>query len=178
VSRLRIVLAGALGALIVVAAPAGASTEDRGRAVISRTALERSIVAEINAIRASRGLRRLTVSRPLAQAARSHSHDMANVGYFGHDSSNGQDFGERVRRFYGSNGYSWRAGENILWESPDTDPAGAVEMWLESASHRRILLAPEWREIGLSAVHAVSGRGVFEGLEVTVVTADFGVRTR
>jgi uncharacterized protein YkwD len=178
VSRLRLLVVASLCTLVVVAAPAGAGTENTGVAVVSRTALERSIVAEINAIRASRGLRRLTVSRPLAQAAQSHSHDMARLGYFGHDSSNGQDFGERVRRFYGSNGYSWRAGENILWESPDTDPAGAVEMWLESASHRRILLTPGWREIGLSAVHAVSGRGVFEGLEVTVVTADFGVRTR
>jgi hypothetical protein len=38
------------------------------------------------------------------------------------------------------------------------------------------LLDPNWREIGVSAVHASSAPGVYNGLPVTIVTTDFGVR--
>jgi len=180
VSKHRLVFAAALGALALLAAPAGAGTGSEGtRAVSSQAALERSIVGEINAIRASRGLQRLVVSGTLARAAQSHSRDMARAGYFAHESRDGRPFGERVRRYYGSAGYrSWRAGENLLWASPDVDATRAVKLWLQSPGHRRILLAPAWREIGLSAVHTASAPRVFNGLEVTIVTANFGARVR
>ena len=104
---------------------------------------------------------------------------MARAGFFAHESQNGKSFGERVRRFYRTAGFrSWRAGENLLWASPDIDAKRAVELWLESPGHRRVLLTPAWREIGLSAVHTASAPRVFDGLEVTIVTADFGVRVR
>ena len=47
-------------------------------------------------------------------------------------------------------------------------------MWLESPEHRRIILTAAWREIGLSAVHTASAPNALNGLEVTIVTADFG----
>jgi uncharacterized protein YkwD len=181
VTRLRVVFAGSLGALVAVSAAAGAGTPGRSvsGAISNNAALGRSIVVEINAVRASRGLRRLTVSRPLAMAAERHSRDMAHVGYFAHESRDGSPFDKRVRRYYGSSGFrSWRAGENLLWASPEIDAKRAVEMWLGSSSHRRILLTAAWREIGLSAVHTASGPRVFDGRETTVVTADFGVRVR
>jgi uncharacterized protein YkwD len=104
---------------------------------------------------------------------------MALAGYFSHTTLDGQDFGSRVRRFYGSRGYrTWRAGENLLWASPEVDADRALQMWLDSPAHRRILLTREWREIGLSAVHTASGRRAYEGMEVTIVTADFGSRIR
>jgi uncharacterized protein YkwD len=49
-------------------------------------------------------------------------------------------------------------------------------MWLNSPSHRRTLLTAEWREIGLGAVHVASAPGAYGGREVTILTADFGVR--
>ena len=86
---------------------------------------------------------------------------------------------QRVRGFYGSRGYrTWRAGENLLWASPEIDADRAVQMWLDSPAHRRILLTREWREIGLSAVHIAPGRRVYAGMDVTIVTADFGARIR
>ena len=181
-SRLRLVLAGALGALIVVAAPAGAklAPEDQGgRTLTTHAGLERSLALEINVFRARRGLRPLVVSPALATAAASHSLDMARSGYFAHESSNGNPFAVRVKRFYPTTGYRmWRAGETLLWASPDVDAKSALAMWLKSPEHRRVLLTPAWREIGVSAVHTPSGPRVFESLEVTVVTADFGARTR
>ncbi len=164
-------------AVVAMAAPAGASTDSRE--VSSRAALGRGIVGEINALRAKHGLPRLVVSRSLAAAARKHSLEMAREGFFAHDSPSRGSFGDRVKRDYRTAGFrSWRAGENLLWASPDIDARRAVEMWLESPGHRRILLTPAWREVGLSAVHTASAPRVFDGLEVTIVTADFGARVR
>ena len=178
--RLRLALIAAIALVAVLAAPAGAGNgSDGSRVLASRATLERSIVGEINALRASRGLPRLALSPALALAARSHSRDMALAGYFSHTTRDGRDFGERVRGFYGSRGYrTWRAGENLLWASPEIDADRAVRMWLDSPAHRRILLTREWREIGLSAVHIAPGRRVYAGMEVTIVTADFGARIR
>jgi uncharacterized protein YkwD len=179
VSSLR-VLAGVIGAVVALAAPAGASTDGSGtREISSRAALGRGIVSEINALRSKHGLPRLVVSAQLATAARTHSRRMALAGFFAHESESGAPFSDRLRRYYRSAGFrSWRAGENLLWASPDIDAKRAVQMWLDSPGHRRILLTPAWREIGLSAVHTASAPRVFNGLEVTIVTADFGARVR
>ena len=169
-----------LSALMVVAAPALASTgASESRGISSRAALERSIVGEINALRASRGLRPLALSKALVTSARNHSRDMARGGYFSHVTPSGMSFTDRVRKHYRSTGFrSWRAGENLLWASPDIDAARALELWLKSPRHRKILLRSDWREIGLSAVHTASAPRVYAGLEVTIITANFGARTR
>jgi uncharacterized protein YkwD len=179
VSQLRLLVC-ALAALTAAAAPVGASTDGGGtREISSRAALGRGIAHEINALRAKHGLPRLVVSIPLAKAAHRHSLDMARAGFFSHKSPSRGSFRERVKRDYRTAGYrSWRAGENLLWASPDIDARKAVEMWVASPGHRRILLTPGWREIGLSAVHTASAPRVFEGLEVTIVTADFGARLK
>ena len=102
---------------------------------------------------------------------------MVTKGFFSHNSANGANFGTRVRKWYSPKGYrSWSAGENLLWRSPDVDAAAAVQMWMESPPHRANLLRAGWREVGLGAVHAFAAPGSYGGLEVTVVTADFGAR--
>jgi uncharacterized protein YkwD len=49
-------------------------------------------------------------------------------------------------------------------------------MWLRSPVHRANLLAAQWREIGIGAVHVTSAPRMYRGAPVTVITADFGVR--
>jgi uncharacterized protein YkwD len=102
---------------------------------------------------------------------------MSARGYFSHSSADGSQFDRRIARFYlmGSRRY-WSVGENLLWSSPDVDAARALEMWLDSPEHKQNLLTARWREIGLSAVHAAAAPGTYRGREVTIVTADFGVR--
>ena len=39
----------------------------------------------------------------------------------------------------------------------------AVEMWLKSPPHRKNLLTPAWREIGIGGVHALAAPGVYRG---------------
>ena len=47
---------------------------------------------------------------------------------------------------------------------------------MESGVHRKNILRPLWREIGLSAVSVPAAPGVFEGNPVVIVTTTFGVR--
>ena len=49
-------------------------------------------------------------------------------------------------------------------------------MWMKSPPHRKNLLAKNWRQIGLSVKTFSSAPGVYHGLAVTIVTADFGAR--
>jgi uncharacterized protein YkwD len=165
-----VVCALALGA----AAPAGA--ESLG-GVSSTQALESGVLSDINAIRQARGLRPLVLSSGLSAAARQHSAEMAARGYFEHSSANGTSFDRRIARYYpmGSHRY-WSVGENLVYSSPDLGAAEAVQMWMHSPPHRANLLSRGWREIGLSAVHVSSAPGEYEGLPVTIVTADFGLR--
>jgi len=140
------------------------------------SALEADIVARINAQRGARGLRPLRVSRGLTAAADYHSHQMGLFGFFEHASRNGAPFWRRIERFYPSGRGYWSVGENLLWESPDTSGTSAVHEWMQSPPHRQNILTREWREVGVAAVHFAAARGAFGGREVTIVTADFGVR--
>ena len=149
------------------------------RAATALSALEAQVLADVNATRRQRGLRPLRFSTALARAADTHSRDMARRGFFSHNSPDGSAFWRRVQRFYPSSGFrSWAVGENLVWASPDLSSSSALSMWMGSPPHRANLLSRQWREIGLSAVHVIAAPGVFGGHPVTVVTADFGARTR
>jgi uncharacterized protein YkwD len=140
-------------------------------------ALETKLLAAINDLRRSRGLVPLRASAALAAAARLHSVQMAKHGYFDHASPNGSPFWKRVEARYRANGGRfWSVGENMAWAAPRLSTQRALDLWMESPEHRDNLFAPGWREIGLGAVHALAAPGVFQGSNVTILTADFGVR--
>jgi uncharacterized protein YkwD len=165
----------AVSVLLCVATSAGAANAE-ARATALRP-LERSVLTEMNAVRSQHGLVPLRFSAGLAAAARQHSTEMANRGYFGHTSANGEAFSRRLARFYpiGARRY-WSVGENLLWSSAELNAAAALEIWLNSPSHRAIMLNPRWLDVGVGAVYARSASGVYGGRDVTIVTADFGVR--
>jgi len=148
--------------------------------VTALPALDRQVIARINIARGQHGLGSLRLSLKLRAAARSHSYEMAQRGFFSHDSANGASPWTRIARYYPSAGYTqWQVGETLLWSQPDVDAFGAVHDWLTSPEHRAILLTGAFREIGVSAVHATAASSEdFHGDEVTLVTADFGVRVR
>jgi uncharacterized protein YkwD len=157
------------------------STGSAGRnsGVTRVTSLDSAIVVQLNAFRLAHGLSALRVSPFLAAAARAHSTQMARRGYFSHNSANGSPFSSRIATYYPSRGYrSWTVGENLLWASPDVGAARALRLWLASPPHRANLLNPAWREVGLAAVHANRAPGVYGNSPTTIVTADFGARTR
>ena len=170
----------ALLVAVVVVAVAAAPGSARVRGTQSRSAqLQAALLAQINSFRAAHGLRRLRLSRGLTAVAGAHSAQMARLGFFSHNSANGQSFLQRIARVYTPRGFrSWTVGENLVWGGPDIAAARAFQLWLSSPPHRANLLDPSWREIGLGAVHSTSAPGVYGGRSATVVTADFGARTR
>jgi uncharacterized protein YkwD len=170
----RIVLGVAAIAAVAAAPTSGALASPRSQgATLSQ--LESSVLTDINAFRAQHGLAKLRLNTQLTVAAHAHSQQMAQKGYFAHESADGSVFWKRLRSFYLS-ARSWSVGENLLWSSPGVDGGRALQMWLESPEHRKNLENPAWREIGVSAVHVAQAPGVYHGQEVTIVTTDFGVR--
>jgi uncharacterized protein YkwD len=171
------VLTALVGMICALAAPAAAVSEGSVKKLSASQALAGQILGQMNAVRAQHGLGRLRLSARLNAAAAAHSVQMGRRGYFSHNSADGSAFWKRVQRFYRSGGYRfWAVGENLLWSSPGVDAGRAIQMWMNSPPHRENLLSARWREVGLSAVHVSNARGVFGGHEVTIVTADFGVR--
>jgi uncharacterized protein YkwD len=164
--------------LAVLVAPAADSARRSG-SLSASASLQTGLLDQVNALRARAGLSRLRLSIRLSAAANGHSMQMARLGYFSHSSAGGGSFSQRIARFYPARGFrSWSVGENLLWASPDVGAARALRLWLASPGHRANLLAPGWREIGLSAVHSARAPGVYGGAPATIVTADFGVRAR
>jgi uncharacterized protein YkwD len=169
-----IALAASVLGIWLVASPAGATAV---RPATAMGPLEQGVLAKINALRRQHGLVPLRFSTRLSAAARHHSTDMASRGYFSHTSANGSSFDRRIARFYPmAKSRYWSVGENLLWSSPDVDANSALTMWINSPEHRKNMLTARWREVGLSAVHVTAAPGTFGGREVTIVTADFGVR--
>jgi uncharacterized protein YkwD len=161
-------------AAVAAALPASAA---RSRPTVALTSLEQGVLADLNAFRAAHHLAALKLSASLTAAARNHSQQMEAEGYFAHNSFDGTAFWKRIQAFYPSSHFGfWSVGENLLWSSPDVDAQQALAMWENSPEHLKNMLDPHWREIGVSAVHTLRAPGVYQGLAVTIVTTDFGVR--
>lgn len=158
--------------LAVCAVPAAAA---KNKSTLD--SFETAVFQKLNQTRADHGLAPLRLSTRLTTASNAHSVQMAFDGYFDHSSRDGTPFWKRVGQWYGSSGYRfWSVGENLLWSSPNLTPDRAIAMWMASPEHRANILNPQWREIGVAAVHLSSAPGVYRGMPVTVITTDFGAR--
>jgi len=136
-----------------------------------------AVVCEINAARAAVGRAPLRSRSSLTEAARAHSADMVARRYFAHDSPEGEGPADRAwNAGYMRHAESWRVGEILLWSrgAPLT-AAGAIGMWLESPSHRRILLSPRYRDVGAGPVPGAP-LGDDGAASATTITVDFGRR--
>jgi uncharacterized protein YkwD len=172
------------GPLVVASAVALAIATPLAPAAGTATlTLDRSIAAtvagQINEVRVAHGLAPLRVNVRLTRAATSHTREMAIGGYFGHESGDGEPFTWRLARFYPARGFArWQVGENLVWGSPGLSGEAVVRSWLSSSEHRAVLLAPGWREIGLAVAQVPLAPGEYRDRQTTIVTADFGVRSR
>lgn len=132
-----------------------------------------AIVCEINAARAEAGRAPLRTRPSLAEAARAHSSDMVERRYFAHDSPEGEGPADRAKRAgYMRHADSWRIGEVLLWSRGERlTAARAVELWLGSPSHRRVLLSTRYRDLGAAPVPGapLGDPGVQPATTVTVV---------
>jgi uncharacterized protein YkwD len=145
-TSLRGLVAALLVAIVVM--------PDSASAAARQDPTEAAILRAMNAVRASRNLPRLHVDRALARAADAHSAAMLRSGTFSH----GAVF-TRLRRYTRSRSI----GETLAWMSR-CDSRQIVDMWMNSAAHREILLSPRFAHVGVGK-RSSSAR--------CMVTADF-----
>jgi uncharacterized protein YkwD len=140
--------------------------------------LAHSVLAAVNATRRAHGLRALRLSGPLTEAAYAHAQSLAVAGRFTHAwPTTNRGFGSWIRSFYSARGYRrWSAGENLLWASPGFTATSAVQQWLADPIHRRVMLAPSWRELGVGVMAATAAPGAYGGRDVEIAAAEFGSR--
>ena len=175
-TRGRLFAAVLLAALTFGALTAGVASGGAGSR-LTLSSLELSTIAQINQVRVQHGLAPLKLSRALFDSANAHCSDMVAGGYFDHDSASGPGVSARLEAFYPPANHSfYEVAENLLWTTGTMSPAAMVARWMKSPEHRRNLLDPAWRQIGLATLTVPSAPGVYAGRHVTVVTADFGVR--
>ena len=164
-----------MGVLALTVAPGIAAAD---AAACPAGAADRSaVVCEINAARDAADRAPLRFRPSLAAAARGHSADMVARRYFAHESPEGDGPADRAwDAGYMRHADSWRVGEILLWSTgAPLTAARAVGMWMDSPSHRRILLSQRYRDVGAGVMPGAP----FDdpGVEsATTITVDFGRR--
>lgn len=170
---LRLLCLCALGAAL--SAPVATASSRQSLSTLG--SLNAGVLTQLNMIRTAHHLAPLHINTGLTEAATQHSTEMTTDGYFAHTSVNGSAFWKRLEHYYPQQASgSWAVGENLLWTSGTLDPQQAVAMWMASPEHRANILNPVWREIGISSVSKADAPGTYDGLNVIVITTDFGAR--
>ncbi|GIV65344.1 MAG: hypothetical protein KatS3mg046_604 [Bellilinea sp.] len=109
---------------------------------------EQRVVELVNEERNKQNLPPLKWNLDLGYAARYHARDMAEDGYFNHDSYDGRQmicsWSTRIGKFY--SGWSSLA-ENIA--AGYTTPENVISGWMNSSGHRANILSASTREIGV-----------------------------
>ncbi|MBX3292451.1 MAG: CAP domain-containing protein [Acidobacteria bacterium] len=128
--------------------------------VVNTKTVERIAFEMINRTRVEMGLSPLAWNEDIAAVAREHSQNMAEFRFFSHRGLDNKMVSDRadakgVRK--------WRAiGENIAYNRGYQDPvAKAVQLWLNSSSHKSNMLDPNWRESAVGVAIAEDGSYYF-----------------
>jgi uncharacterized protein YkwD len=154
-SRLLFALAVAATVAGLLATPAAAFAWEAGA---ESSASEAALTALTNQSRASAGLPTLRVDPELVALARWRSEDMAERDYFSHRIP---PHGSRVFDRLQAQGYCFAvAGENIGWlGGTDEDAAAAIQgMFLESETHRDVIMGSAWDVVGVGSYKRADGR--------------------
>jgi uncharacterized protein YkwD len=132
----------------LVAPGAFASDPELGR-------LEAELHRAVNAFRASLHLVELERRPELDAVARAHSEDMATRGFFSHDTPEGLNPVDRMRRA-GVEGFSL-AGENVGQTNRPDPNSEILEGWKRSPVHRQNLTAGPFNAAGVGIARAADG---------------------
>lgn len=126
---------------------------------------QENLFAYINQRRARAHLRPLRYDERLSRLATQHTVDMIDRGFFAHDAPNGPSFSQRMAGLRRS-----VTRENLAWGAGNFATArGMLALWLDSPPHRRALLDPAMRRIGIAVLRGGPYRGQSSAI---VTTAD------
>jgi uncharacterized protein YkwD len=114
--------------------------------------LASELVDSINAKRAAYGLAPYQVDVAVAATAAAHSTDQAARRTMSHTGSDGSNAGQRLTR----RGVTWSSwGENV--GVGFNDPTVLAQAWLDSPSHRPIVLNTSYTRVGVGVASASDG---------------------
>lgn len=155
------------------AAPSACTSASVDPAPANVDQVERTVLCLVNRERTSHGLKRLSASSKLAEAAAAHSQDMVRRDFFDHVSPGGGTMLSRIRSTgWLSGGRSYAFAENIAWGTGAyATPQSIVESWMHSAGHRHNILTARYRELGVGV--ALGAPGHPDG---ATYTTDFGAK--
>ena len=101
----------------------------------------------VNRARVSAGLRPLRGSRTLTRAATRHVRDMGRSRFFSHRNMRGRSPAARARA---AGWHGRRIGEALAYGcGTSATPMWVLTSWLNSPSHRAIVLGPTFRKMGV-----------------------------
>ena len=122
------------------------------------------LIEQTNTERTTDKLGTLTVNSKLENAARLKAQDMAEKGYFAHNTPDGKT----PWYFFREAGYDYAAaGENLAVNF--TDSKDVTEAWMRSPSHRANIMNGEYTEIGIATAN-----GTYKGKSAIFVVQEFG----
>lgn len=122
------------------------------------------VISLVNKSRSATNIAILKKNDLLQKAAEEKAQDMIEKDYFAHVSPEGKS----PWYWIGENKYDYiYAGENLAMNFSSAEEQ--QKAWMESPSHKKNILNPDYDEIGVAVK-----RGVVEGKETTVVVQMFG----
>jgi len=146
-SRLPVSLLTGFVIALVVALPAAASPQQHA-------------ISQLNQVRQANGLPSLRASESLFRSSTRYAQHMIDSDYFGHAS-----------RIAASSAFN-RVGETLeLHSGWKAEPAHAIDEWMNSPTHRSVLLSGNYRWVGMGIA-----RGKIGSRLVTVWVAHVGAR--
>ena len=124
--------------------------------IVNMAAAEQAAFGMINQKRVEMGLAPLVWSDELAAVARLHSQNMAEFKFFSHRGLDNKLVSDRADQLKIG---KWRSiGENIAFNRGFQDPVGkAVELWLDSPTHKRNMLDANWKESAIGVAKGEDG---------------------
>lgn len=155
--RIRLATLAAFVATFCTSLAGAATAEAACRAAVqppSRSTLEvatQATLCLVNQVRRAHHLQPLKVNESLDSIAAGQSYDMHLGGYFGDDSLSGLTPMQRVEASaYGRDSSRLAVAQNIAWgEGGEAAPGAIVASWLSSGPHREILLASNYKSVGV-----------------------------
>lgn len=159
--RIFLHFAGCLLASTGLAACTGSSANSGGASQMNPRIAEEieplqfspaSGLASINTFRITNGRSALAADSRLQKAAQSQADFMARTGKFGHEFGPATRFPVRIAAVH----FDGSAGENIGVGYGSIDEA--LEGWLQSPKHRKILLRPNFDRVGIAYSFNRSGK--------------------
>jgi len=126
----------------------------------------KTVIALVNEERAKLAIQPLEVNADLSKAALEKANDMVLHNYFAHVSPSGVT----PWQWIGQSGYDYSfAGENLAINF--TDAKTQHEAFMQSESHKKNILNPKYKEIGVAVI-----TGKINGTQTIITVQEFGAQ--